>query len=141
MLYKQFYSELGKLLYAVAEVDGKISPEEKQALKKIIRKELVPCENSTDEFGTDAAFYAEFEFDILEDSKASPRAAFQSFITFVENHHSAFDQRLRAATLKVVNELADAYHKNSEKEKDLIETLKAKLGELPLRRRKAKLLA
>ncbi|MCX6292155.1 MAG: hypothetical protein NT126_10375 [Bacteroidetes bacterium] len=139
MLYKQFYSELGKLLYAVADVDGVITQEEKSALKKLIRKELVPVEKSTDEFGTDAAFYAEFEFDILEDAKASPQAAFNSFITFVENHHSAFDHRLRNATLKIVNELAEAFHKNSENEKVLIEKLKAKLEALPVREKKLKI--
>lgn len=138
MLYKQFYSELGKLLYAVADVDGIVSQEEKKTLKELIRKELVPVENSKDEFGTDAAFYAEFEFDILEEAKASPRAAFNSFINFVENHHSAFDQRLKDATLKVVTTLADAYHQSSEKEKELIEKLRAKLDALPIRTKKAK---
>jgi uncharacterized tellurite resistance protein B-like protein len=136
MLYKQFYSELGKLLYAVADVDGVISQEEKSALKKLIRKDLVPVETSRDEFGTDAAFYAEFEFDILEEAHASPKAAFNSFISFVENHHSAFDQRLRDATLKVVNELANAYHQGSEKEKELIAVLKSKLDSIPVRNKK-----
>jgi uncharacterized tellurite resistance protein B-like protein len=139
MLYKQFYSELGKLLYAVADIDGVISVEEKSMLKKLIRKELVPDEKSTDEFGTDAAFYAEFEFDILEDAHASPKAAFNSFITFVENHHSAFDSRLREATIRVVTTLVDAYHKTSENEKKLINDLKQKLESIPVRKAKSKL--
>jgi hypothetical protein len=140
MLYKQFYSEVGKLLYAVAKIDGAVSHEEKAELKKLIRKDLVPVEKSMDEFGTDAAFYAEFEFDILEDSNASPRAAFNSFISYIENHHSAFDRRLRTATLKVANELADLYHQDSEKEKELIAILKSKLESLPFREKKMKVL-
>ena len=89
-----------------------------------------------DEFGTDTALYAEFEFDILDNAHASPQAAFNSFISFIENHHSAFDQNLRSATLKIENELAEAFHKNSEKEKVLLEKLRRKLESLPVRDRK-----
>lgn len=131
MIYKQFYSEIGKLLYAVADVDGVISPAEKKALKDLIRTELVPVENSKDEFGTDSAYYAEFEFDILEEANASPKAAFDSFINFLDNHHSAFDKKLKDATLLVVTKLADAYHKTSKKEEVLINQLKMKLALYP----------
>src|SRR5690606_13704785 len=79
MLYRQFYSELGKLLYAVADVDGMISQKEKKALQELVRKELVPVEKHTDKFGTDVAFYAEIEFDFLEDSMVEPEEAFESF--------------------------------------------------------------
>lgn len=131
MLYKQFYSEIGKLLYAVADVDGVISPAEKKTLKDLIRTELVPVENSKDEFGTDSAYYAEFEFDILEEANASPKAAFDSFINFLDNHHSGFDKKLKDATLLVVTKLADAYHKTSKKEEVLIKQLKMKLASHP----------
>ncbi len=52
MLYKKFYSELGKLLYAVAEIDGIITNKEKKALLEIVKKELVPADNHIDKFGT-----------------------------------------------------------------------------------------
>lgn len=139
MVYKQFYSELGKLIYAVADVDGIISKEEKRTLKELIRKELVPEEKHTDEFGTDAAYYAEFEFDIMEETHATPEAAFNSFTDFIENHHSAFDKRLQNATLKLVTTLANTYHKTSEKERKLIEKLRAVLEGLPVRKKKLKL--
>ena len=39
MIYREFYSELGKLLYAVADIDGVITEKEKKKLKEIVKKE------------------------------------------------------------------------------------------------------
>lgn len=133
MLYRHFYSELGKLLYAVADVDGVISQKEKMALKELVKKELVPAEKHTDKFGTDVAFYAEIEFDILEESMIEPEEAFESFILFVENHHTAINKNMRDVILKIAKSLADAYHKTNKKEKALLEKLEKKLRELPVR--------
>ena len=74
MLYKNFYSELGKLLYAVADIDGVITQAEKKALHEIVKKELVPAEKHTDEFGTDAAYYAEIEFEYLDEEQMDAEA-------------------------------------------------------------------
>ena len=131
MLYRQFYSELAKLLYAVANVDGKISPQEKEELRTLVRKELVPNEKHTDKFGTDAAYYTEIEFDFLEDSMYEPEAAFDSFLTYIENHHTAIDNRMREVSLNIAKKIADAYHRTNKKEKKLIETLEKKLSSLP----------
>lgn len=131
MVYQQFYSELGKLLYAVADVDGVISQKEKKALKEMVRKELVPAEKHTDKFGTDVAFYAEIEFDFLEESMIESEEAFESFITFVENHHTAINKNMRDVILKIAKSLADAYHKTNKKEKVLLEKLETKLRALP----------
>ncbi|MBL0308332.1 MAG: hypothetical protein IPP77_01110 [Bacteroidetes bacterium] len=132
MVYRQFYSELGKLLYAVADVDGVITQKEKKALKEMVRAELVPEEEHTDKFGTDVAFYAEIEFDILEDSMIEAEDAFESFIQFIENHHSAINQNMRDVILKIAVRLADAYHKTNKKEKALLEKLERKLKALPV---------
>ena len=70
MRYKNFYSELGKLLYAVAKADGKISKSEAEAIHKAVKEELVPQETHTDEFGTDAAHFTEIEFEIMDQAMA-----------------------------------------------------------------------
>lgn len=133
MTYRQFYSELGKLLYAVADVDGVISQKEKNALKKIIETELVPKERTRDKFGTDAAYYAEIEFDILDDSMIDAEQAFRSFIFFVEEHHTAINTDMRDVVLKIVKRLAAAYHKSNKKEKELVDKLEKKLRSLPFK--------
>ena len=132
MFYRHFYSELGKLLFALANVDGNISKKEKEALKLLVKTELAPAEKHTDKFGTDAAYYTEMEFDILEDTMMDPEQAFESFLFFIENHHSAIDDRMRHLTLKVAKKLADTYHRTSKKEKEFIKKLEAKLNLLPV---------
>jgi hypothetical protein len=110
------------LLYAVANTDGKISNKEKAELKTIVRDELVPAEKHIDHFGTDAAYYTEIEFDILEETMADPQAAFDSFISYIETHHSAIDARMRDISLKIAKRIAATYHNTSNKEKELIKT-------------------
>ena len=78
MIIRNYYKELGKLLYAVAKADGKINPHEVEELKRIIKSELVPAEKETDEFGTDTAFYIEFEFDIYEEMDIDADVAYDS---------------------------------------------------------------
>ena len=130
MIHKQFYSELGKLLYSIADVDGVISKTEKMTLRELVRKELAPAEKNTDEFGTDAAFYTEIEFDILEDNNSEPDIAFESFISYIENHKTAIDRRMLETTLTIATRLADAFHHTNIKEKELLKVLNKKIGTL-----------
>lgn len=123
MRYKDFYAELGKLLYAVAGIDTVVSAIEKQRLRDIIKKELVPAEVHTDAFGTDSAYYAEMEFDFLDEQIADPEAAFESFIDFMKEHSTAFDSNLKKKVLKVVKELASADHGVNGKENMLMKRL------------------
>jgi hypothetical protein len=113
MLYKQFYSELGKLLYAIADIDGIITPREKKVLQEIVRKELIPSE-----------IYAEIEFDFLQDEQADAETAFESFVNFVEDHHTAFDKRMRRICMHVAKKLADEYYGTNKKEEFLVKKLK-----------------
>jgi hypothetical protein len=95
MRYQDFYTELGKLLYAIAKVDGKVGAREFTALKKIVKEELLQLENSHDQFGTDNAYYVEMEFDFLEGNFGDPEQAFTSFLDFIEEHKSAITPELK----------------------------------------------
>lgn len=110
MIYKNFYSEVGKLLYALAKADGSITAEEIKAIHQLVLKDLVPLEASTDEFGTDSAFYVEMEFDFLNENFYDPDVAFNSFITYVDDHYSAFDEHLKSAILNVATTLFNSFH-------------------------------
>lgn len=127
MKYKEFYAELGKLLYAVADCDKMITPEEKKKLQEIVRNELVPKEVHSDSFGTDAAYYAEMEFDVLEDQIIDTETAFTSFTDFIKDHPTAITPQIKKTVLKVVKELAGAYHGTNKKESKLIEQLEKEL--------------
>ncbi len=100
MRYKDFYAELGKLLYAVAGIDKTVSETEKKRLQNIIKEELAPKEVHTDAFGSDTAYYDEMEFEFLDDQIAEPEAAFESFIEFMDEHHTVFDTKLKKRCLK-----------------------------------------
>jgi hypothetical protein len=130
MQFQDFYTELGKLLYAVAKVDGVITKEERKALMEIVEKELAPLESSTDEFGTDAAYITKFEFDVLEEQMTPAEDAFNDFIDFVEEHHKAFKPNIKSICIKVTEELAADYHGTNKKEHALIEKLKLKLSKI-----------
>ncbi len=106
MQYNQFYSELGKLLYAIADSDKRISPKEKARLLKIIEKDLLPVETHKDGFGSSVAFYPEIEFTYLEDEIADPEAAFDSFLNFIDKHRTAIDHKMRDTCLHFAIEIA-----------------------------------
>ncbi len=133
MIYKNFYAEVGKLLYALAKADNRITDEEKRAIHRMVVNDLVPLEDSTDEFGTDSAFYVEMEFDFLMENDFDPRAAFDSFILYIDEHHSAFDEKLRQAVLNVSEKLANAFHKSNKKEQRMLEKVRKKMEELAVK--------
>lgn len=127
MIYKNFYSEVGKLLYALAKADGSITPEEIKAIHQLVLKDLVPLESSTDEFGTDSAFYVEMEFDFLKENPIDEELAFNSFLDYVKDHYSAFDETLKEAVFRVANTLTRSFHETNIKDHYMIEKLKTVL--------------
>lgn len=127
MNYKDFYSEFGKLMYAVADIDGVITQQEKKEMLDIVKKELEPEEIHKDERGMNTALYSELEFDFLEEEIADAETAFESFIDFIEDHHTALDERMKKTCIKVAEKLAEAYRGTNKKEKLLIQKLKDKL--------------
>src|SRR5690242_3814458 len=118
MVYRRFYSEVGKLLYAVAAADGAVHKKEYDKLREIVEKKLVPAEHSTDQFGTDSAYYAEIEFDILLDQAADSTSCFNSFCNYVEAHRTALDAHLKRMVMNLANELGRLYHGTNTKESD-----------------------
>jgi hypothetical protein len=120
MIYKNFYSEVGKLLYALAKADGNITDEEIKTIHKLVLDDLVPLEDSTDEFGTDSAFYVEMEFDYLNESLYDPDVALDSFLGYVEEHYTAFDDKLKRAVYRVAETLNNSFHETNIKDHRII---------------------
>ncbi len=127
MIIRSYYKELGKLLYAVAKADGKINPNEVQELKRIIKSELVPAEKETDKFGTDAAFYTEFEFEAYEELDMDADLAYDSFISFVKEHNNYVTLEMREKAYFLATNVSDAFKGKNKAEKNLINRLKKDL--------------
>jgi hypothetical protein len=124
MNLKQFYAEIGKLLYAVADIDGVISRKEKENLHELIRSRLTQRETHTDEFGTNDAWYVEFEFDVAEEQVMSAEDAFFSFIEYVREHQADFDLPMRELCITLAERMAASYKNTNKKEMILIGKLK-----------------
>ncbi|MCU0381906.1 MAG: TerB family tellurite resistance protein [Chitinophagaceae bacterium] len=131
MDYREFYAELGKLLYAVADADGTISPQERESLNELIRSRLAHREVHTDEYGTNDAWYAMFEFEVAEEQAMTPEEAFQSFSDFLDARRDEVDEDTRALCLTLADRLAESYHHTNRRESELIRKLKEKLFSLP----------
>lgn len=127
MITRSYYKELGKLLYAVVKADGKINPHEVQELKKIIKSELVPAEKETDKFGTDAAFYTEFEFEAYEEMDIDADLAYDSFISFVKEHDNYVTLEMREKAYFMATNVAHVFKGKNKAEKNMIDRLKKDL--------------
>jgi hypothetical protein len=127
MNYNTFYSEVGKLLYAVAKADGHIRKNEYEKLKNIVTQRLAPSEMHNDKHGTDTAYYAEFEFDYLEENEIDAEAAFNSFLAFIEKHKTAITPELLDRINKSVQELAGSYRGITSSESTILTTLKKEM--------------
>ncbi len=130
MNLRQFYIELGNLLYAMAKADGMVQEEEIREFYKIVRDELVPLEKSTDEFGTDQAFYSEFEFETLLDRNAGVNESFLSFINFLKANKKDVTPQIKELCLNAARKIAEAFGGVDKSEEIFIERLKHELDKV-----------
>jgi hypothetical protein len=121
---KLFYAELGKLLYAIADIDGVITTQERDELHKLIGSRLTQREIHTDEYGTNDAWYTEFEFDVAEEQGMSAEEAFDSFATFMSENAGKLDPHMKDICLLLADRLAGSYHDTNHKEKQMLQKLK-----------------
>lgn len=130
MDYRLFYSELGKLLYAVADADGVVSPRERDRLYDLIRTRLLHREVHTDEYGTNDAWYAAFGFEIAEDQIMTAADAFDSFMEFLRERKDQIDEETRQTCLILADRLAESYRHTNLREKETIQRLKELLFDM-----------
>jgi hypothetical protein len=121
---KQFYRELGQLLYAVAVSDETIRKQERRAMQDLVLKELAHAEHSYDSSGMNKAFYTSFEFDELERNHVSAAAACNSFIGFYRANSARISESMRNAALKAIESVASAYRKVNRQEREILETIR-----------------
>ena len=128
MLGKEFYIEYGKVIYALALADGEIHPEEEQEIKKMVKEELAPIENGTDEFGTDLAFYALFSFESEDDvTHDTVEDAFNSFLDFLHRRKIKIKPANREVLVRILYNIADSFDGIDQREQKLLDKFKVEL--------------
>jgi uncharacterized tellurite resistance protein B-like protein len=128
--YKQFYKELGHLLYAVAYSDGKIRKKEVEALREFVLKQLAPFEPSSDSSGMNQAFYTQFEFEDIANKNEPATVVFLSFVEYLKKNATQMDDHLKTAIVKAVEKVSQAYKKTNKLEQEMINKLKEEITAL-----------
>lgn len=126
--YQEFYKQMGNLLYSIAAIDGKIAPKELKELRRMVREELVPQEKHNDEFGTDAAFAVEFQFDVLEGSDAPSTEAWDEAKEYLKHNSALLPEKDRNLLMHGAEHVAAAFHGISKAEHVLLDKLKVLLA-------------
>lgn len=121
---KEFYINLGKLLYAIAKADGAVQEEEVTRFYQVLKDDILPFEQRTDEFGTDIGFYTEFEFEALLDKKLGVNKAYEEFMEFVRENASAFKKKHMEICILAVSKIAEAFQGIEKSERFFIDKLK-----------------
>ena len=126
--YREYYRQMGNLMYCVACVDGRIAPQEWATLRRLVREELVPAEKHYDEFGTDSAFAVEFQFDVLEGNAGGFTEAWDDLATYLKQNAALLPESDKTRMLDAAGKVAAAFHGISKSENRLLEQLKTLLN-------------
>lgn len=130
MYNQHFYKNIGKLMYAIVKYDGRVSREEIDSVKKIVRQQLVPLDEGVDAFGTDNAFITEFEFETLLEKNKDASKTLDEFFDFFKEHHFKDPNEWKSLCLKITDAIAkDTQHTNKRK-KEIIELINVKINNL-----------
>ncbi len=121
--YREYYKQLGNLLYAVASADGNISKKELQELRKMVSEKLVPAELHNDDFGSDAAFSVEFQFDFLEGNDYTADMAFEEVAEYLKHNAALLPQKDKDLMMEGARKVAEAFHHINKEEMSFLNKL------------------
>lgn len=112
---KNYYKELGKVVYAIAMADGTVQAEEADKLHAFVAKEMALHEPTYDSSGMNQAFYVDFEFEANVENHTTLDGAVEHFKNYVRQHAEPGDEALITRSLKLMESVAFAYSKKQEK--------------------------
>lgn len=118
-----FYQQLGKLFYSIASADKTVQEEEVAQLKKLVKKQWVPQEESLNEFGDDTAYQIEIVFDWLMANDWHFRNVIPDLKNYIKEHPSIFTPQMNALILKTAHTIAASFSGEQKLELNLINEL------------------
>ena len=123
----EYYQILGKLFFAIAAADHKITQAERKALHQLVKKVWNSQEAGKDPFGTDLAEEIEFSFD-FEEENALPDDDFAEFSDFFRRNRTLFNKVTRDNIMKTARAIATAYRRENKEEKKILAKLNTLLN-------------
>jgi hypothetical protein len=129
MNYTEFYTEIGKLAYAIARADGVINSSEVDKICDFIGMEMEHID-ADDKNSEEAVLQAVVEFNKLRNENASAKDAYLDFFKFIDGHTELFNQRIKNLCINISLRIASAHEGIDETERALIEKLRRKLDSI-----------
>jgi hypothetical protein len=121
--FQKIYEKLGYLFYAIAAADKAVAPAEADKLRQLVQKFWLPIEDSTDEFGTDAAYYIDISFEYLLNEGIDAEEAFQEFKDYYDLHSGAFSSVIIRNMKDTAHAISHAFKGKSSRESALLKRL------------------
>lgn len=118
-----FYSNLGKLFYAIAAADKTVSEVEIGTLKQIVNTEWLLLNGAKDESEVDAMRQIKITFEQLNKHKADAKSCMKEYKSFQELHAYLFTNHVKQLIWKTANAIASSFSRKNKSELVLIAEL------------------
>ncbi len=128
---KDYYIALGKLVYAIAQADGKVQSEESSRIFDFVIAQLSKAEYAPEKGKTALkVFDIEKEFHRLREEKVPAQLVCQQFIDFVDTHNADFTEKHKTTCISLMKDVAEAHEGINEAENAMISKIKKHLDSL-----------
>ena len=128
MIEREFYRELGKILYAVAKADGNIQAKEISELEKQILHELKTLKHFKDNPEYLEIILTKLSFINCMRNHLPVHEAANSFRNYIMEFGDRLDHHLREMAIFLINHVAQANQGISREEEKLIHEIKTILS-------------
>ncbi len=124
MIHRQFYIELGKLLYSISKSDGIIQEKEKDVIDRIIHKAIEKHKITFNSNVQDKEMLlTKLSFNTSERNELTVSEAYQSFINFMKKNSSHVNENQKEFAKELIQKVATASRGISRQEAGSIEEL------------------
>ena len=120
---KLFYSNLGKLFYAIAAADKTVREEEINTLKQIVNTEWLTLDGAKDKSEVDAMRQLKITFTQLNTQEKDAKICIEEFKLFKELHENLFTENVKQLIWKTANAISTAFSRRNKSELVLIAEL------------------
>jgi len=121
--YEKLYASVGYLFYSVAACDGHVHPSEIAQLQELIKSKWLDYEDTRDDFGTDAAHYIQFAFDVAQTDGLDYKVAWERFEDHFKENKTDYSKDLNELIMKTSEAIANVFHKKNKSELTILTQL------------------